>query len=228
MESDDNLAAQREREAALPKIRRLVLIQAREKGVNLSDISKACGRYPGYIHGFIWKGTPKRLDEDARRIVAKMLELPEDALRDTPLPPYLAQIEAARVTASAVAGAPGAPVYATRPVPLFREDEPIDAAQAQQWAPPFAGVGSPAACAIWIDTPHARLHPGDVAYAKSDQPARVGDLVVVLNLADCRIADIGELVSLTASEVRINSGIEAKTHERCAVKVLKIVGIALP
>ena len=55
-----------------------VLISARDE--TYVSISKLLGRNPAYIQQFIRRGTPKKLDEDDRRILAKYFGIAEDAL----------------------------------------------------------------------------------------------------------------------------------------------------
>jgi hypothetical protein len=212
------------REAELAAVPKLVLHRAREVGVNLVDMSRAAGRNPAYIHQFIWKGTPRRLDEETRRVIATMLRINEDLLRD---PLLRNPSEAAHAKVAASLSKRLEPPTDPR-VALFREHESINPALAVHWAPPFQGEGSPASCAVWIDTPHARLRPSDIAYATPDRPSRPGDLVIVLQGEDNRIISIGELCSLTAAEAIVISDTVQKTFNRMTIKLLKIIGITLP
>ena len=41
-----------------------------EAGIGYSDISRLIGRNAAYIQQFIWRGTPRKLDGDDRRITA--------------------------------------------------------------------------------------------------------------------------------------------------------------
>src|SRR3546814_14673076 len=56
-----------------------------ERGENYSDISRLIGRNPAYIQQFIKRGTPRRLDEEDRRIIAQFLGISEHLLSGLPL-----------------------------------------------------------------------------------------------------------------------------------------------
>jgi hypothetical protein len=202
----------------LSGIRLLVLRRARDMHVTLADLSRGCGKNQAYFHQFIHKGSPRRLDEQTRFRAAAMLQVDESLLRDTPRLAFVPHPGEAPLSP---------PIGAARQVPLFRETDAIIPAQAQQWAPPFTPAGGPAAFAIWIDLPNQRLNTGDIAYAKSDIPARVGDLVVLLK-PDHTVIAIGELTGQTAANVIVAAKAKPEAHRRSDVRVAKIVGILLP
>lgn len=51
-----------------------------ERGENYSDLSRRLKRNPSYIQQFIKRGTPRKLDEDDRRILARYFGVSEDVL----------------------------------------------------------------------------------------------------------------------------------------------------
>ena len=63
-----------------------------ERGENYADLSRLIGRNPAYIQQFIKRGTPRKLDEEDRRILARYFGVAESVLGSpsmavaTPLP----------------------------------------------------------------------------------------------------------------------------------------------
>jgi phage repressor protein C with HTH and peptisase S24 domain len=51
-----------------------------ERGDNYADLSRLIGRNPAYIQQFIKRGTPRKLDEGDRRILARYFGVEEDRL----------------------------------------------------------------------------------------------------------------------------------------------------
>lgn len=62
-----------------------------DRGENYADLSRLIGRNPAYIQQFIKRGTPRKLDEDDRRVLARYFGVPEAmlggaAVADAPVP----------------------------------------------------------------------------------------------------------------------------------------------
>lgn len=51
-----------------------------ERGENYADLSRLIGRNPAYIQQFIKRGTPRKLDETDRRVLARYFGVPEAML----------------------------------------------------------------------------------------------------------------------------------------------------
>lgn len=51
-----------------------------ERGENYADLSRLIGRNPAYIQQFIKRGTPRKLDEDDRRVLARYFGVAEAVL----------------------------------------------------------------------------------------------------------------------------------------------------
>jgi hypothetical protein len=51
-----------------------------ERGQNYADLSRLIGRNPAYIQQFIKRGTPRKLDEDDRRVLARYFGVDEAVL----------------------------------------------------------------------------------------------------------------------------------------------------
>ena len=51
-----------------------------DRGDNYADLSRLIGRNAAYIQQFIKRGTPRKLDEDDRRVLARYFGVSEDML----------------------------------------------------------------------------------------------------------------------------------------------------
>jgi hypothetical protein len=216
-------------ESEITGVRKLILTRARDMGLNLADLSRACDRNPAYIHQYIHKMTPRRLDEEVRRVLAVELRVDESLLRETPMPAFLPRRSAQASLPHVVPALAPVAAGSGRQVPLFMENEAVAPDLAQQWAPPFTPAAGAATCAVWIETPWAnRVRPGDIIYAKTQVPTRPGDLCVILRDADNSIAAIGELTKITAKTIAVARSEEPEDFPRDAHHILKVVGILLP
>jgi len=61
-----------------------------DRGENYADLSRLIGRNPAYIQQFIKRGTPRKLDEDDRRVLARYFGVPEQMLGGTAAVPLSA------------------------------------------------------------------------------------------------------------------------------------------
>lgn len=57
-----------------------------ERGENYADLSRLIGRNPAYIQQFIKRGTPRKLDEEDRRVLARYFGVPEQMLGGANVP----------------------------------------------------------------------------------------------------------------------------------------------
>lgn len=65
----------------LDPLRRLILQQMEDRGTDLKSLSVKLGKNVSYLHGFIWKGSPRKLDGDDRKKLAELLGLKEEMLK---------------------------------------------------------------------------------------------------------------------------------------------------
>ncbi len=72
----------KDRVSKLDPVRRLIVERAAEVGTDLKALSKALDKNVSYLHTFVTKGTPRKLDGDDRKRLADFLDLPEAALKD--------------------------------------------------------------------------------------------------------------------------------------------------
>lgn len=63
--------------------RALLLELSQQRGVSLASLSELLGRNPSYLQQFIRKGSPRRLEEQDRAVLAGFFGIAEDALRET-------------------------------------------------------------------------------------------------------------------------------------------------
>jgi cyanate lyase len=69
---------------------RQIIVQAAEgRGLSLASLSRMIGRNAAYVQQFVDRGSPRRLPEDERRLLAMALDLDERKLgaRDPWTPP---------------------------------------------------------------------------------------------------------------------------------------------
>jgi transcriptional regulator with XRE-family HTH domain len=64
----------------LTGLRRLLYEQADVKGLRLAALSRALDRNHAYLHQYLHRGTPRRLPYDILKRLARLLDLPLDAL----------------------------------------------------------------------------------------------------------------------------------------------------
>jgi phage repressor protein C with HTH and peptisase S24 domain len=57
-----------------------VMMEAKRRGTSLAALSRMIGRNPAYLQQFVKRGTPRRLDEQARRHLAAFFGVDESAL----------------------------------------------------------------------------------------------------------------------------------------------------
>lgn len=60
-----------------------------ERGENYADLSRLLNRNPAYIQQFIKRGTPRKLDEEDRRVLARYFGVAEEMLGGAPRPAAL-------------------------------------------------------------------------------------------------------------------------------------------
>ena len=176
-------------EVPLDDIRKMVLERITERGLTIADISRALNKNEAYLHQFIWRRSPKWLREADRAVVCRLLEIPEAVL----MPPMPDTVPSSRglLLSPSIANVSG-----QRDIPLFREDDEINAAAPSDWVYRLPGLVAGALYALWITAEHGRFSPGDTIYVHQRQPPRVGDHVVVT--VDQHIVGIGKLVGWEA------------------------------
>jgi hypothetical protein len=206
----------------LDPIRILIRERAREVRLTMAELSRHMGRNPTYLHQYIRRRHPAVLPEDARGSLARLLGLPEDALRS----PGRNRGAATGLTAPPLHGLRNIPSSPPRrDVPVFADSQSVDPVAAIEWTerPPIlqAAAGS---FALWISSARGRLRPGDLAFVRGTQPPRVGDAVVALKGKE--VVAIGDLVSLEPENATVEEAAETRlVVRRQDHRVMKIVCI---
>jgi len=186
------------------------------KEYTLADLSRESGHNEAYVHQYLFKKTPKKLDEDTTRALAEMLDLDESELRG---PGSLMPKSRAPVMAAAPAA------QCLPEIPVYREGATIDGKSAVRWIAPIAVGQMPASFAVWIDVPRSRLAPGDIAFVQDNHPARPGDQVVVLK--GDQLNCVGQLAAITAAAFSVTDNEVSRSFDRSEARLLKIVGLLL-
>ncbi len=75
----------------LQQVRDLLEKKVKEKGFSLNALSLQLGKNSTYLFHFVKRNSPKRLDENTRRKLARILDVNEQDLCDFPLPNNLIQ-----------------------------------------------------------------------------------------------------------------------------------------
>jgi hypothetical protein len=112
--------------------------------------------------------------------------------------------------------------------PDFTESDLIEPALATEWVAraPLLGASGPL-FGLWVGAPHGpRLWPSDLVRVRMNQPARAGDLVVVLS--GKRVIAVGELIEGGASAITVAEGAELVRVVEPHRRVLKIGCLVMP
>ncbi len=170
-----------------PRIRLLALAQ--ERGVSLAGLSEMIGRNSSYLQQFIRKGSPRKLEEGDRRVLAQFFGVGESELGGAEDISHLGPaargdwIEVPRLPLGAAAG-PGALAGAETPFDAFRFS--------RRWLRE-QGLSNAQLSAIRVqgDSMEPLLHDGDEILVDRAQRAlrdgihvvRLGDALMVKRLA---------------------------------------------
>jgi hypothetical protein len=192
----------------------------RERGEDYSSLSRLIGRNAAYVQQYIKRGTPRRLDENDRRLLARYFGVDETLLggRGPDAPPSAGAVEVPRLDIGASAG-PGA----------FAGDE---AARAHivfdpQWLRRLA-PGDPARLSIITvagDSMEPTLRDGDeILVDRGDAAERLRDGIYVLRIDDALLV---KRVALNPAERRLSIGSDNPAYPGwpdCATGSVDIVG----
>lgn len=150
----------------------------RDRQEDYASLSRLLGRNPSYIQQFIKRGSPKRLDEEDRKTLARYFGVPEVLLggRDEALPGQLKKIPRLNVQASAGAGA------------ITNQELQSDAmAFSDRMLRTLAGGDSSGLSMITVvgDSMEPTLSDGDdILVNRLDGSARLRDGIYVLRMGD--------------------------------------------
>ncbi|MCB2067321.1 MAG: S24 family peptidase [Erythrobacter sp.] len=152
---------------------------ARERGVSLAALSRMLHRNPTYLQQYITKGSPRKLEEEDRRVLARFLGLEEARLGGPKEKSYTREtkgdwVEVQRLAVDASAG-PGAGGADEKPFDAFRFS--------RRWLVEQGLEGAQlSAIRVVGDSMEPLLREGDeVLVDRRDQPFRDGVHVVRLD-----------------------------------------------
>ncbi|MEL6877548.1 MAG: LexA family transcriptional regulator [Pseudomonadota bacterium] len=178
-----------------PRERLLELSQ--ERGVSLSNLSKMLGRNASYLQQFIKKGSPRKLEEEDRRVLAEFFGISEVELRDMQEKSYTATRSPVEPLRSEWVDVPRLDIGASAgPGTLPGEEAAFDAFRfSQSWLSEQGLKGSQlSAIAVTGDSMEPLLNDGDeILVDRAPRPFRDG--VHVVRLGDTlmvkRVASTG-------------------------------------
>jgi hypothetical protein len=213
----------------LDPARSRLIQRAIEMRMGLKELSLRIGKNPSYVQQFVMKGSPRALPEAARRAIAELLLIDETELRE-------GGADAAQATAvrpGVVSRPPPsaallalAPTPSGRRIPLFREGEGrISAAlsSAERIGMDDFGSAHPSAVGVALAEPRGLLQPRHVLLCEPGQPARPGDVVLVL-VTDV-VAGAGVLLSATREAVTWMEGSDQRQADRLGVTIWRVAAI---
>jgi phage repressor protein C with HTH and peptisase S24 domain len=202
-------------------VRHLIERLLHERGITFAEASRRIGKNETYLFGFIRRGKPHKLAEDARIALAQMLELPDDKVLRTGGPPQ------GPLPPSNVRPAHSGPSYGQRDLPIRGRaqggpdgvihlgDGTID----WTWrSPELAGVRD--AYALYVDGESMtdyNLPHGSIVFVHPHRRPQPGRLcVLVLNSG---AAYVKRLDRITQSKVVVSQSNPSRTLEFPASEV---------
>ena len=151
----------------------------RERGQDYASLSRLIGRNSAYIQQFIRRGTPRRLPEQERRVLARHFNIAEHLLGAETNPAGTAGLVPVKLLELAVSAGPGAIAGSEQPVAQIGFD-PV-------WLHRLTAAGADELNLVQVegDSMAPTLLPGDdILVDRSDGEARVRDGIYVLRMED--------------------------------------------
>jgi hypothetical protein len=151
----------------------------RERGQDYASLSRLIGRNSAYIQQFIRRGTPRRLPETERRLLARHFGIAEQLLGADAQPGATAGLLPVTLLDLAVSAGPGAVGGSELPVAQIGFDP--------AWLNRLTAAGPDELNLIHVqgDSMSPTLLPGDdILVDRSDGEARVRDGIYVLRIED--------------------------------------------
>lgn len=151
----------------------------RERGQDYAGLSRLIGRNSAYIQQFIRRGTPRRLPEQERRVLARHFGVPEHLLGAEPTPVIAAGLVPVPLLDLKVSAGPGTAGGTELPLAQIGFDP--------AWLNRLTSAGSEDLNLVQVegDSMAPTLLPGDdILVDRSDGEARVRDGIYVLRIDD--------------------------------------------
>jgi hypothetical protein len=151
----------------------------RERGQDYASLSRLIGRNSAYIQQFIRRGTPRRLPEQERRVLARHFGIAEQLLGAHADPVSTAGLTPVTLLDLTVSAGPGALGGSERPVAQIGFDP--------AWLNRLTAAGADELNLVQVegDSMAPALLPGDdILVDRSDGEARVRDGIYVMRMED--------------------------------------------
>lgn len=164
-------------------VRELILVKSEELKKSLRWLSLQIGGDHAYLQQFIKRGSPKKLPEDKRRLLADLLSVDETELGG-PIGSSSVRMPNARIAGPIQLGGV-IPVYG-HAVGGSDGEFMLNGNQIGELAVPPVLAGVPDAYAVYVvgDSMEDRYHAGEAVYVHPRMPLRKGDYVVAQIAAD--------------------------------------------
>lgn len=211
-------------------VRELILAKSKELKKSLRALSLKIGRDHAYLQQFIHKGSPRRLAEDDRRLLAAELSVDETELGGP------ASSGGARVVQNArVAG----PVQLAGVIPVYGHavggsdgEFMLNGNLIGELAVPpiLAGVADAYAVYVVGDSMEDRYNAGEAVYVHPRAPLRKGDYVVAQIAADegaAPYAYVKRFIGWTARSLKLEQLNPKKTMEFPRTRVVSVHKIVM-
>lgn len=191
----------------MDEIRKFILDTAADRQIDLKDLSTRLGKNHAYMHQFIHRGTPKKLNGDDRALLSQILRVPESALgappnlarANFPLPSHAPN---ANLTGQRQEIGPALPLYGTVVGGVYGQFELNGNLLDRVKAPAsLFGVKNAYAVRIAGESMWPRYEDGETVYVNPERRPTKNDYVV----AQIRREENGPLEAFVKKFVRWNS-----------------------
>lgn len=166
-------------------VRKLILDRSAELEKPLSELSLGMGKNHAYLQQFVRRGTPKRLQEEERELLARLLNVPEDRLRGAASmsAKKSSDREGNKAPPKGVSPLiPGSQLIGERDLPVFASTQGgsgviIVSNDPVEWVArpdPLARVKDGYGVIVLEDSMSPEFEPGDIALVHPYKPATAG------------------------------------------------------
>lgn len=175
----------------LDRPRQAILSLSKERGLSLAHLSQKLGKNPSYLHTYIYRGSPRKLDGDDRVLLASLLGVqPTDLLPSEEYTALLAEYGRAAGPAKPALK----PVSEYMPVKVQLNPHEPGFEGSVERPPELRGVRG--AYAVWIhdDSMEPTFRARHIVHVHPHLPIVVGDDVVLeLKNGECYVKNIASM-----------------------------------
>lgn len=191
----------------MDKVRKFILDTAADRQIDLKDLSLRLGKNHAYMHQFLHRGTPKKLNGDDRALLSQILKVPESELgapptldrANFPLPYHAPN---ANLTGQKLEVGPAIPLYGTAVGGIDGQFE-LNGNLLDRVKAPASLFGVKDAYAVRVagDSMDPRYEDGETVYVNPERRPTRNDYVI----AQIRREENGTLEAFVKKFVRWNS-----------------------